>query len=190
MVSACGGLAFALSSLLKLSSYESFVMPLPVLLCAARNGGAAGRKAVRATFVLLAGAPPPGPPCLEKYPWSPLLSYPTLFLLGKGRGPDHTLLRVRLQVGQVRAPENLNACAASAGCRGARSGGRAALACTQLMYRIRCWMGMNLKLIRCATGLRTTALWAPAAAQGQQRPPGRPRTRGRSWPAAWDPAWP
>ena len=57
MVSACGGLAFALSSLLKLSSYEAFIMPLPVLLCAVRNGGKAGRKAVRATFVLLAGKP-------------------------------------------------------------------------------------------------------------------------------------
>ena len=58
MVSACGGLAFALTTLLKLSSYESFVMPLPVLLCAVRNGGKAGRKAVRGTFVLLAGTPP------------------------------------------------------------------------------------------------------------------------------------
>ena len=55
MFSACGGLAFALSSLLKLSSYEAFLMPLPVLLCALRNGGSAGRKAVRSTVILLAG---------------------------------------------------------------------------------------------------------------------------------------
>ena len=69
MVSACGGLAFALSSLLKLSSYEAFLMPLPVLLCAVRNGGKAGRKAVRATFVLLAGKPCGSQP-IESSVWS------------------------------------------------------------------------------------------------------------------------
>ena len=73
MVSACGGLAFALSSLLKLSSYESFVMPLPVLLCAARNGGSAGRKAVRATFVLLAGKPLSALHCVCILSYAPIL---------------------------------------------------------------------------------------------------------------------
>ena len=71
MFSACGGLAFALSSLLKLSSYEAFLMPLPILLCALRNGGSAGRKAVRSTGILLAGRcnhvlhPPPLCPLLS-----------------------------------------------------------------------------------------------------------------------------
>jgi hypothetical protein len=59
MLAAVGGLVYTLSTLLKLQSYFGYLLPLPVVLAAMRNGPAAGRRTVSATAFLLLGARPP-----------------------------------------------------------------------------------------------------------------------------------
>ena len=59
MLAAVGGLVYTLSTLLKLQSYFGYLLPLPVVVAAMRNGPAAGRRTMSATAFLLLGARPP-----------------------------------------------------------------------------------------------------------------------------------
>ena len=54
MLAACTGLAYFLSSLLRVESYLGTFFPLPVVIAAARNGPVAARKTMVATCLLLA----------------------------------------------------------------------------------------------------------------------------------------
>eukprot|EP00850_Spirogloea_muscicola_P006623 SM000031S11632 [mRNA] locus=s31:846315:848813:+ [translate_table: standard] len=53
MLAAAAGLAFFLSSLLRLDSYLGFFFPLPIVISAVKWGAARGRKTMVATAVLL-----------------------------------------------------------------------------------------------------------------------------------------
>jgi hypothetical protein len=55
MLAAVGGLAYLLSTILKLESGLGYVLPLPVVLSAQRGGAAAGFKTMGATGFLLVG---------------------------------------------------------------------------------------------------------------------------------------
>ncbi len=64
MLAAVGGLAYALSSVLRLQSYVSYILPMPIVVAAVRRGAGAGRKTCIATTILLTGdtcccSPPP-----------------------------------------------------------------------------------------------------------------------------------
>jgi hypothetical protein len=59
MLAAVGGLVYTLSTLLKLQAYFGYLLPLPVVVAAMRNGPAAGRRTMSATAFLLLGARPP-----------------------------------------------------------------------------------------------------------------------------------
>jgi len=56
MLAAVGGLTYVASTVLKLESSAGYVLPLPVVIAAARGGGAAGWRTVMATAFLLMGA--------------------------------------------------------------------------------------------------------------------------------------
>ena len=56
MLAAVGGLAYTLSTLLKLQAYLGYLLPLPVVVAAMRGGAAAGRRTMSATAFLLLGA--------------------------------------------------------------------------------------------------------------------------------------
>lgn len=58
MLAAVGGLAYTLSTLLKLQAYLGYLLPLPVVVAAMRGGAAAGRRTMSATAFLLLGARP------------------------------------------------------------------------------------------------------------------------------------
>lgn len=55
MLAAVGGLAYALSSILRLQSYFSYLLPMPVVVACVRRGPTAGRKTMVATAILLVG---------------------------------------------------------------------------------------------------------------------------------------
>ena len=61
MLAAVGGLAYTLSTLLKLQAYLGYLLPLPVVVAAMRGGAAAGRRTMSATAFLLLGAKPRAP---------------------------------------------------------------------------------------------------------------------------------
>eukprot|EP00884_Botryococcus_braunii_P016912 jgi/Botrbrau1/3904/Bobra.0183s0125.1 len=53
MLAAVGGLAYALSSILRLQSYFSYLLPMPVVVACVRRGATAGRKTMVSTALLL-----------------------------------------------------------------------------------------------------------------------------------------
>ena len=59
MLAAVGGLAFATAAILRLSSYVTYFMPLPVVLSARRSGPAAGQMTAVTTALLLLGETSP-----------------------------------------------------------------------------------------------------------------------------------
>ncbi|KAK9832080.1 hypothetical protein WJX81_005004 [Elliptochloris bilobata] len=56
MLAAVGGLAYTLSTLLKLQAYLGYLLPLPVVVAAMRGGAGAGRRTMSATIFLLLAA--------------------------------------------------------------------------------------------------------------------------------------
>lgn len=55
MLAAVGGLAYAIATVLRLTSYVTYFMPLPVVFSARRNGPASGHMTVATTAILLLG---------------------------------------------------------------------------------------------------------------------------------------
>ena len=55
MLAAVAGLAYTLSTVLKLEGYLSYVLPLPVVLAALRGGPMAAMKSLTVAFLLLFG---------------------------------------------------------------------------------------------------------------------------------------
>jgi len=53
MFAAITGLTYTLATLLKVESYLSYAMPLPIVLAAMRGGPIASVKALTVTFLLL-----------------------------------------------------------------------------------------------------------------------------------------
>ena len=58
MLAAVGGLFFTIATVLRLSSYMVYLMPLPVVLSAQRNGAFAAQMTAVTTAILLTGGAP------------------------------------------------------------------------------------------------------------------------------------
>lgn len=66
MLASVGGLAYLLSTILKLEGSLGYFLPLPVVLASMRGGSAAGWRTMLATGFLLVGMWP-GPGCTAPY---------------------------------------------------------------------------------------------------------------------------